>query len=130
MTGCCGRLPGKRRKIRSCTVSLANAACSSGKFHGWPGYEQSKSVRVGNAAATQLQLDVYGEVADAMHQARKSGMGVPEQSAAIERDWIEYLERIWMEPDEGIWEVRGGRQQFTHSKVMAWVAVDRRNQRF
>ena len=90
-----------------------------------PGYEQSKPVRVGNAAATQLQLDVYGEVADAMHQARKSGMGVPEQSAAIERDWIEYLERIWMEPDEGIWEVRGGRQQFTHSKVMAWVAVDR-----
>jgi GH15 family glucan-1,4-alpha-glucosidase len=90
-----------------------------------PGYAQSKPVRVGNAAATQLQLDVYGEVADAMHQARKSGMSVPEHSVAIERDWIEYLERVWMEPDEGIWEVRGGRQQFTHSKVMAWVAVDR-----
>ena len=90
-----------------------------------PGYAQSKPVRVGNAAATQLQLDIYGEVADAMHQARKSGMSVPEHSAAIERDWIGYLERVWMEPDEGIWEVRGGRQQFTHSKVMAWVAVDR-----
>ena len=90
-----------------------------------PGYENSKPVRVGNAAATQLQLDVYGEVADAMHQARKGAQSVPEQSAAIERDWISHLEKIWMEPDEGIWEVRGERQQFTHSKVMAWVAVDR-----
>ncbi|HKD78573.1 MAG TPA: glycoside hydrolase family 15 protein [Candidatus Angelobacter sp.] len=90
-----------------------------------PGYENSKPVRVGNAAATQLQLDVYGEVADAMHQARKSVTAVPEQNAAIERDWITHLEKIWMEPDEGIWEVRGERQQFTHSKVMAWVAVDR-----
>ena len=89
------------------------------------GYENSKPVRVGNAAATQLQLDVYGEVADAMHQSRKSASSVPEQSAAIERDWISNLEKIWMQPDDGIWEVRGGRQQFTHSKVMAWVAVDR-----
>jgi GH15 family glucan-1,4-alpha-glucosidase len=89
------------------------------------GYENSKPVRVGNAAATQLQLDVYGEVADAMHQARKNALSVPEQSAAIEREWISHLEKIWMEPDEGIWEVRGGRQQFVHSKVMAWVAVDR-----
>jgi GH15 family glucan-1,4-alpha-glucosidase len=90
-----------------------------------PGYENSKPVRVGNAAATQLQLDVYGEVADAMHQARKSASSVPEQSAAIERDWISYLEQVWMQPDEGIWEIRGERQQFTRSKVMAWVAVDR-----
>lgn len=89
------------------------------------GYENSKPVRVGNAAATQLQLDVYGEVADAMHQARKNALSIPEQSAAIERDWIAYLEKIWMQPDEGIWEVRGERQQFTHSKLMAWVAVDR-----
>ena len=90
-----------------------------------PGYENSKPVRVGNAAATQLQLDVYGEVADAMHQSRKNGSSVPEQSAAIERDWISHLEKIWMKPDEGIWEIRGERRQFTHSKVMAWVAVDR-----
>jgi len=89
------------------------------------GYENSKPVRVGNAAATQLQLDVYGEVADAMHQARKSASSVSERSASIEREWIEYLDKIWMQPDEGIWEVRGERQQFTHSKVMAWVAVDR-----
>ena len=90
-----------------------------------PGYENSKPVRVGNAAATQLQLDVYGEVADALHQARKTISSVPEQSASIQRDWISYLEQIWMQPDEGIWEVRGERQHFTHSKVMAWVAVDR-----
>jgi GH15 family glucan-1,4-alpha-glucosidase len=90
-----------------------------------PGYEGSKPVRVGNAAVAQLQLDVYGEVADALHQARKLGLRAPEQSAALEREWIEHLEQIWMEPDEGIWEVRSGRQQFTHSKVMAWVAVDR-----
>ncbi len=89
------------------------------------GYENSRPVRVGNAAATQVQLDVYGEVADAMHQARKDAKDVPEQSAAIERSWISHLEKIWMEPDEGIWEVRGERMQFTHSKVMAWVAVDR-----
>jgi len=90
-----------------------------------PGYEGSAPVRVGNGAATQTQLDVYGEVADAVHQARKIGVSTPEQSVALERDWIEHLERIWMEPDYGIWEVRSGRQQFTHSKVMAWVAVDR-----
>jgi GH15 family glucan-1,4-alpha-glucosidase len=90
-----------------------------------PGYEGSTPVRVGNGAATQTQLDVYGEVADAVHQARKIGLSTPEQSVALERDWIEHLEGIWMEPDYGIWEVRSGRQQFTHSKVMAWVAVDR-----
>jgi GH15 family glucan-1,4-alpha-glucosidase len=89
------------------------------------GYEHSRPVRVGNAAASQFQLDVYGEVADAMHQSRKDAKDVPEQSAAIERSWISFLEQIWMQPDEGIWEVRGERQQFVHSKVMAWVAVDR-----
>lgn len=89
------------------------------------GFEGSTPVRVGNAASTQLQLDVYGEVADALHQARKVGVSTPEQGAAIERGWIAHLERVWRDPDEGIWEVRSGRQQFTHSKVMAWVAVDR-----
>ncbi|HLI03324.1 MAG TPA: glycoside hydrolase family 15 protein [Terracidiphilus sp.] len=89
------------------------------------GYERSLPVRVGNAAATQLQLDVYGEVADAIHQARKYILSIPEQSASIQRAWISYLEKIWTEPDEGIWEVRGKREHFTHSKVMAWVAVDR-----
>lgn len=90
-----------------------------------PGYENSRPVRVGNAAATQLQLDVYGEISDAVHHARKGAFGVSQQGAAIQKEWMKYLEKIWMMPDEGIWEVRGGRQQFTHSKVMAWVAVDR-----
>lgn len=89
------------------------------------GYENSKPVRVGNAAATQLQLDVYGAIANAVHHARTAGLQVTEQGAAIQRELMKYLEKIWMMPDEGIWEVRGGRRQFTHSKVMAWVAVDR-----
>jgi GH15 family glucan-1,4-alpha-glucosidase len=93
---------------------------------GWlEGYENSKPVRVGNAAATQLQLDVYGSITEAVHNARKGTPSVSEQGAAIQREWMRYLDAIWMLPDEGIWEVRGGRQQFTHSKVMAWVAVDR-----
>lgn len=89
------------------------------------GYENSSPVRVGNAASTQLQLDVYGAVADAVHHARKSAMDPSKEGVAVQQEWINYLEKIWMQPDEGIWEVRGGRQQFTHSKVMAWVAVDR-----
>ncbi len=89
------------------------------------GYENSRPVRVGNAASTQRQLDVYGAVADAVHHARKSSMDPSEQGVAIQKRWMKYIEKIWMLPDEGIWEVRGGQQQFTHSKVMAWVAVDR-----
>src|SRR5262249_3677700 len=89
------------------------------------GYENSTPVRVGNAAATQLQLDVYGAIAEAVHQARHGGIGITEKGHAIQTELMKYLEKIWMLPDEGIWEVRGGRQQFTHSKVMAWVAVDR-----
>jgi GH15 family glucan-1,4-alpha-glucosidase len=89
------------------------------------GYENSRPVRVGNAASTQLQLDVYGAVADAVHHARNWAIDPSKQGIAIQKEWMKYLEKIWMLPDEGIWEVRGGRQQFTHSKVMAWVAVDR-----
>ncbi|WAB99885.1 MULTISPECIES: glycoside hydrolase family 15 protein [Pseudomonas] len=89
------------------------------------GYEHSQPVRVGNAAAQQRQLDIYGEVADAMAQAIQGGLPRHPRSAAISRLIMPYLERIWREPDEGIWEVRGGRQHFVHSKVMAWVAFDR-----
>ncbi|MDM3887111.1 glycoside hydrolase family 15 protein [Pseudomonas sp. BCRC 81390] len=89
------------------------------------GYEHSQPVRVGNAASTQTQLDIYGELADAMAQAINGGLPRHPRSAAIARLILPYLERIWREPDEGIWEVRGGRQQFVHSKVMAWVAFDR-----
>ena len=89
------------------------------------GYEHSQPVRVGNAASQQMQLDIYGELADAMAQAIKGGLPRHPRSAAISRLILPYVERIWREPDEGIWEVRGGRQQFVHSKVMAWVAFDR-----
>ena len=89
------------------------------------GYEASQPVRVGNAAAGQLQLDVYGEVLDAMYQARRLGLAPDENGWNLERKLVEHLETIWREPDEGIWEVRGGRRQFTASKVMVWAAFDR-----
>lgn len=90
-----------------------------------PGYEGSRPVRVGNAACDQLQLDVFGEVMDTLHLARRSGLEFSEDSWRVQRGMLEYLERAWVEPDEGIWEVRGPRRHFTHSKVMAWVAFDR-----
>ncbi|WP_249674883.1 glycoside hydrolase family 15 protein [Pseudomonas abieticivorans] len=89
------------------------------------GYEHSQPVRIGNAAANQLQLDVYGEVADALNLAYKGGLPRHPRSAAISRVIMPYLEKIWHQPDEGLWEIRGEPQHFTHSKVMAWVAFDR-----
>ena len=89
------------------------------------GYEGSAPVRIGNGAATQRQLDVYGEVADAMSQAIRAGLPRHPRGAAIFRVILPYLESIWEQPDEGIWEIRGEPQHFTHSKVMAWVAFDR-----
>jgi len=89
------------------------------------GYEQSKPVRIGNAASDQFQLDVYGEVADAMFQARAAGVGGDGSSWEMYKAVLEFLEDAWRQPDEGIWEVRGARQHFTHSKMMAWVAFDR-----
>ena len=88
------------------------------------GYEGSKPVRVGNAASDQLQLDVFGEVLGAMYQARRLGMDHDAAGWQLERKLVEHLGTIWADPDEGIWEVRGGRRQFTHSKVMAWLAFD------
>jgi GH15 family glucan-1,4-alpha-glucosidase len=90
-----------------------------------PGYEGSAPVRVGNAASTQFQLDVYGEVADALHCARRVGLDPDENAWRVERAMVEFVASVWKEPDEGIWEVRGPRRSFTHSRVMAWVAVDR-----
>ena len=89
------------------------------------GYEESKPVRVGNAASAQFQLDVYGEVADALHLARLQGLKSAPAGWALERALIKFVEDAWEQPDEGIWEVRGPRRHFTHSKVMAWVALDR-----
>ncbi len=90
-----------------------------------PGYEGSKPVRIGNAAHTQLQLDVYGEVVDALHHARIGGLGATRSGWELQLELLAHLETIWREPDESIWEVRSGRQQFTYSKIMAWVAFDR-----
>ena len=98
---------------------------TSSSCPGSHGYEGSQPVRVGNAASEQLQLDVFGEVLDAMYQARRLGMAHDAAGWQLERKLVEHLETIWQEPDEGIWEVRGGRQHFTHSKVMAWAAFDR-----
>ena len=89
------------------------------------GYEGSPPVRVGNGASTQFQLDVYGEVADVLYQARRRGLPGDYSAWALLRHLIQSLETRWREPDEGIWEVRGPRRHFTHSKVMAWVAFDR-----
>jgi GH15 family glucan-1,4-alpha-glucosidase len=90
-----------------------------------PGYEQSRPVRVGNAAAGQFQLDLYGEVMDVMVQAVQGGIDPHPQGWQVGRELLDHLERVWSAPDEGIWEVRGPPQHFTHSKVIAWVAVDR-----
>ncbi|WP_432014223.1 glycoside hydrolase family 15 protein [Streptomyces cucumeris] len=90
-----------------------------------PGYEGSQPVRVGNGAAGQLQLDVYGEVTEALHLAHMTGLARNDYASVLQLKLIRYLEEHWDEPDEGIWEVRGPRRHFVHSKVMAWVAVDR-----
>ncbi|MEX1007988.1 MAG: glycoside hydrolase family 15 protein [Acidimicrobiia bacterium] len=90
-----------------------------------PGYEASAPVRVGNAASEQFQLDVYGEVFDALHQTRHMGVAEDPTAWSLQQAILEFLESAWQDPDEGIWEVRGGRRDFTHSKVMAWVAFDR-----
>ena len=89
------------------------------------GYENSKPVRIGNAAADQLQLDVYGEVMGALHHARLGGLQDLTAAWEFQRAMLAHLETEWRAPDEGIWEVRGGRRHFTYSKVMAWVAFDR-----
>ncbi|WP_328316729.1 glycoside hydrolase family 15 protein [Streptomyces sp. NBC_00388] len=90
-----------------------------------PGYENSGPVRVGNGAAGQLQLDVYGEVTEALHLAHMTGLARSDYASLLQLKLIQYLEDHWDQPDEGIWEVRGPRRHFVHSKVMAWVAVDR-----
>ena len=89
------------------------------------GYEASRPVRIGNAAADQFQLDVFGEVMDTLSVARRVGMPESESAWDLQQALIEELESVWDEPDEGIWEVRGPRRHFVHSKVMAWVAMDR-----
>jgi GH15 family glucan-1,4-alpha-glucosidase len=90
-----------------------------------PGYEGSAPVRIGNAAYTQLQLDVFGELADVGYQARRGGLAGSESGWALGLAFLDHLKTVWKEPDHGIWEMRGPPQHFTYSKVMAWVAYDR-----
>ncbi len=90
-----------------------------------PGYQGAGPVRIGNAAATQLQLDVYGEVMDALHSARRAKLLTNSQTWSLQCALLRHLEDIWQTPDEGLWETRGGRRHFTFSKIMAWVAFDR-----
>jgi GH15 family glucan-1,4-alpha-glucosidase len=90
-----------------------------------PGYEGSRPVRQGNAAHAQFQLDVYGEVMDSLYCGQRGGLEPNPDAWALQQALLEFLETAWQEPDEGLWEVRGPRRHFTHSKVMAWVALDR-----
>ena len=90
-----------------------------------PGYEGASPVRVGNAAYDQLQIDVFGEVLDALYQSRLGGLPSSTEAWELARALVGHLEGVWDHPDEGIWEVRGGKRHFVHSKVMAWVALDR-----
>jgi GH15 family glucan-1,4-alpha-glucosidase len=90
-----------------------------------PGFKDSRPVRIGNEAYRQFQIDVFGEVMDANHQARRSGLATTESGWRVQVAMLEHLTRVWSEPDEGIWEIRAERRHFTYSKVMAWVAFDR-----
>ena len=90
-----------------------------------PGYEGAAPVRIGNAASRQFQLDVYGEVMDSLHLARREGIAPDEPAWHLQQVLLDFLESNWQSSDQGIWEVRGPNRDFTHSKVMAWVAFDR-----
>jgi len=90
-----------------------------------PGYSESAPVRIGNAAAKQFQLDVYGEVMDTLHLARAAGLPPQPEAWKVQVALLQFLESHWQQPDDGLWEVRGPRRHFTHSKIMCWVAFDR-----
>jgi GH15 family glucan-1,4-alpha-glucosidase len=90
-----------------------------------PGYDRSAPVRIGNAAHGQLQLDVFGEMSDALHHARRGGLQTRDADWAFQRAVLEHLEEVWSRPDQGMWEIRGEPRHFTYSKIMAWVALDR-----
>ncbi len=110
---------------RPSMVSAASGGSTNPRFHGCRVTRAPLRFAVGNAAVGQRQLDIYGEVLDAFYLARRAGLATSEATWALEVALVTHLETIWREPDEGIWEVRGGARHFTHSKVMAWVAFDR-----
>jgi len=95
------------------------------ELHWLPGYQGAYPVRIGNGAAEQFQLDAYGEVIDALYRGREAGLVTRERAWDLQKALVQHVAKVWDQPDEGIWEVRGGRRHFTHSKMMAWVAIDR-----
>ena len=124
-TGCCARSPATRPTCRSCTASTAPAGCPRYELPWLAGYEGSAPVRVGNAAAEQLQLDVWGEALDGLSFARQAGLSSNDDAWDLQIALLDYLGGAWTEPDNGLWEMRGAAPHFVHSKVMAWVAFDR-----
>ncbi len=114
-----------RRTRRSSTASAGERRIAEYELDWLPGYAGSRPVRIGNAASGQFQLDVYGEVMDALHQARVHELATDAPAWSLQEMLLEFLEGAWNKPDDGIWEVRGGQRHFTHSKVLAWVAFDR-----
>ena len=124
-SGCSAQPPAVRVRSRSCTAWAEKDGLTEWEVPWLPGYENSHPVRIGNAAHNQLQLDIFGEVMDALHQARQGGLVAHETGWAMQREFLLHLAHIWHEPDEGLWEVRSGREHFTHSKAMAWLAFDR-----
>ncbi len=117
--------PATRDSCRSCTASAANADSPSSSSTGCPATRVPRPVRTGNGAHAQLQLDVYGELLDVLWQATRAGTPPSRDTWSLAQLLLDVLEERWREPDEGIWEVRGPRRHFTHSKVMCWVAFDR-----
>ena len=91
----------------------------------WEGYKGSRPVRIGNGAADQLQLDIYGEALDAIHHADRNGLGVADAGWTALAETLDWLCDNWGQPDEGIWETRGGRRPFVYGRLMSWVALDR-----
>ena len=106
-------------------MSQASAGSTNGPSTGCLDTRTPRPFAIGNAAAQQLQLDIYGELADVMRRRAKAVFPLPERRAELRRVLLGHLEKMWRQPDEGIWEIRGEPQHFVYSKVMAWVAFDR-----
>ena len=125
MNGCCARSPAIPLNLQIMYGVAGERRLPEYEAPWLAGFEGSKPVRIGNAAHEQLQLDVFGELGDALFQARRLGIPADPWAWSLEKTLLEDLEQRWHLPDHGIWEVRGPARHFTHSKIMAWVAFDR-----
>jgi len=120
-----GQPPAVLIRCKLCTASAVNASLMEWEVDWLRGYEGSRPVRIGNAAFLQLQLDVYGEVADALLHSHLGGIPATDEALGLQQALTDHLVTMWDQADHGIWEVRGDPKSFTDSKVMAWVAFDR-----